>query len=58
MSDYDNISNEYVTNQVANGDCTPSLVEQMQSFIDDMANAIVDDNCDTMDALAEQWLDD
>jgi len=58
MATNDLITDDYVTEQIVNGDCNPSLCEAMQSFIADLANAIVDDDTVTMDELAEQWLGD
>lgn len=54
----EHITDEYVTEQIANGNCTPTLCEEMQSFIDDIANAIMDGDDTTADELAEQWLGD
>lgn len=55
MRDTDHITDDYVTEQIANGDCTPTLCEEMQSFIDELVIAIDNGDDETADKLAGQW---
>ncbi len=55
MADTDRVDDNYVTMAVVNGECTPTLVEEMQQFITDLVDAINEDDSESMDRMAEQW---
>lgn len=55
---YNDISDDVVTEAISNGDCSPKLCEQMQEMLVAMANAIINNDTEIMEQLAEQWIGD
>jgi len=54
----DHITDDYVTDQIENGDGNVRLCEELQEFINDLVHSIETNDNDKVENLTAQWIGD